>query len=219
VTLTERLRKDADDVWRRILEHPFVTELYTGVLPPEKFKFYVLQDYGYLVAAIRNLCILSSRAGSIEAMREMVRILHLESESEFQGYEELLSAIGCTMEDALCVEPAPVTVSYTSFLLSTSALRSFPESLASVLPCFWSYAEIAERHQDDLEGNGNGLYVDWASVYLSEPYLDLVNRMRALLDGYGGEDAYGEVKDAFRTASRFEHMFWESMYRMRTWSI
>ena len=33
--VTERLRKDADNVWERIIEHPFVVELYSGTLNGE----------------------------------------------------------------------------------------------------------------------------------------------------------------------------------------
>ena len=46
--ISARLRRDADAIWKGIIKHPFVVELYEGVLPIEKFRFYVLQDYNYL---------------------------------------------------------------------------------------------------------------------------------------------------------------------------
>lgn len=214
--VSERLRRDADNIWKRIIEHPFVVELYAGTLPMDKFKFYVLQDYNYLVSAIRNFGIISSRADSVDAMREVIEILYLESESEFKGYEEFLGKLGCTIEDAVNVEPIPVNTSYTSFLLSTSSLKSYAESITSVLPCFWSYAEIAEFHRDKLRENGNRLYTEWASVYLSESYLKLVGKMRGLVDKAGEDFQYKKLKTTFITASRYEYMYWDAVYNTHT---
>ncbi len=217
--VSERLRRDADNIWKRVIEHPFVVELYGGVLPIDKFKFYILQDYNYLISAIKNLSIISSKADSVDAMRELIEILHLESVSEFEGYEEFLRKLGYTIDDAVNVEPTPMNVSYVSFLLSTSSLKSYVESIASVLPCFWSYAEIAEYHKDKLRKNGNRLYVEWASVYLSEPYLNLVEKIKKLVDNAGKEAPYEKLKMTFITASRYEYMYWDSIYNMHTWPV
>jgi thiaminase/transcriptional activator TenA len=217
--VSERLRRDADNIWKRVVEHPFIVELYCGILPIDKFKFYILQDYNYLVSAMRNLSIISSRADSVDAMRKVIEILWLESVSEFKGYEEFLGKLGYTIEDAINVEPSPINVSYTSFLLSTSSLKSYAESITSVLPCFWSYAEIAEYHKDKLRKNVNRLYMEWASVYLSEPYLNLVRKMRKLVDNAGKEFPYEKLKKTFITASRYEYMYWEAVYNMHTWPI
>ncbi len=217
--VSQRLRSDANHIWEGIIEHPFVVELYDGILPLEKFKFYILQDYNYLVSAIKNLSIISSRANSLNAMREVIEILWLESESEFKGYEEFLEKLGYSLKDAISIEPLPVNISYTSFLLSTSSLRSYAESITSILPCFWSYAEIAARHKDKLSKNGNRLYVEWATVYLSEPYLNLVSRMRELVDKAGKGFPYEKLREIFTTASRYEHTYWEAMYNMDTWPL
>lgn len=217
--VSQRLRGDADNIWKRIIEHPFVVELYSGILPIDKFKSYILQDYNYLISAIRNFSIISSRADSVEAMREVIEILWLESVSELKGYEEFLERLGYTIEDAVNVEPIPVNVSYISFLLSTSSLKSYAESITSVLPCFWSYAEIAEYHKDKLRENGNELYTEWASVYLSEPYLNLVEKMKKLVDNAGKEFPYKKLKKTFITASRYEYMYWDAIYNTHTWPV
>ena len=146
--ISERLRKDADLVWQEILRHPFVTELYRGSLPMEKFRFYVLQDYSFLATMMRNLAVLASRADSVPLTRELLEMAHLEATTEFAGYEELLGKLGYALSDAVRAEQSQVSVSYGSFLLAVSSLRTFWEGLAAILPCFWSYAEIAESHRD-----------------------------------------------------------------------
>lgn len=217
--VSERLRKDADDIWGKIIKHPFVTELYNGTLPIGKFRFYILQDYNYLIASIKNFSIISSKADSIDSMREVIEILHLESVSEFKGYEEFLRKLGYRVEDAENIKPTPTNISYVNFLLSTSSLKSYAESITSVLPCFWSYAEIAEHHKDKLSKNENKLYVDWASVYLSEPYVNLVEKIKRLVDKTGETTSYEMLKKTFITASKYEYMYWDAIYNMNAWPI
>ena len=210
--ISERLRKDADPIWKEIFSHPFVVELYNGTLPVEKFKFYVLQDYNYLVTMMKNFSILASRAESVEAMREMLGIAYLEATSEFKSYEELLKKLGYTVKDAIRIELGQMNISYVSFLLATSSQKTFWEGLAATLPCFWTYAEIAEFHKDKLSQSKNSLYIEWASVYLSEPYRGLVDKMKELLDN--ADIKYEKLKEVFTVASKYEHMYWSMAYAM-----
>ena len=219
MNITERLRKDADDIWKDIKEHPFVIELYSGDLSFDKFEFYILQDYYYLVRAIRNFSIISSKARSVDNMRDVTEILHLEAQSEFEGYENFLDRLGYSLGDAAQAEPIPVNVSYSSFLISTSSLNSFEVGMTSVLPCFWSYAEIAEHHSDKLEGNDKQIYKDWAKVYGTESYLELVEKMKGIVDEVGKGYPYKKLKEVFITASRYEYMFWDAVYKKEGWPI
>jgi len=219
VSISQRLRQDADPIWQGIIEHPFVVELYEGTLPMEKFKSYILQDYNYLVSLIEVLSIIASRATSLDAMREVVEILRLELVSELKGYEEFLKRLGYSRQEAMAIDPLPMNLSYTSFLLSTSSLKPYAESITSILPCFWSYAEIAARHQDKLRGNGNGLLVEWAEVYLSGAYLNLVERVKRLVDEAGKGFPYGRLLETFSTASRYEYTYWEAMYHEEAWPL
>ena len=219
MTISARLRKDADGIWKKIFEHPFVTELYKGTLPIEKFRFYTLQDYNYLISAIRNFSIIASKSDTVESMREVVEILHLESVSEFRGYEKALKELGYTLADAVNIQPIPMNVSYVNFLLSTSSLKSYAEAITSVLPCFWTYSEIAEYHKDKLQKNRNRIYTEWASVYFSEDYLKLVRKIRNLVDNAGTGFSYEKLKEIFITASRYEYMYWDAIYSMQAWTI
>jgi len=217
--VSEKLRKDTGHIWEKIFEHPFVVELYNGSLPIEKFKFYILQDYNYLVDAIKNFAVIASRVDSVDVMKEVVQVVHLEAVSEFNEYEKLLNKLGYKIEDAMNIESLPVNVSYRSFLIATSSLKSYQEAIASVLPCFWSYGEIAKYHEKKLSKNSNSIYVDWASVYLSDDYLNLVTRIKNIVDAGGKGFPYGKLKDIFMTASRYEYMYWDSVYNMDKWPV
>jgi thiaminase/transcriptional activator TenA len=97
-----------------------------------------------------------------------------------------------------------------SYLLSVCSLEGFYQCMAATLPCFWSYAEIAERHRDGLQRNPVSVYRKWASVYLSDDYLGLVRRLREVLDSSGlSAEALWPY---FRQASVYELQFWQAAY-------
>ncbi len=60
---------------RAILSHPFVTGVGDGTLPVAKFKYYVLQDYVYLIDYSRVLALASARATDLETMGWFARLL------------------------------------------------------------------------------------------------------------------------------------------------
>ncbi|MFW6375891.1 MAG: thiaminase II, partial [Thermoplasmatota archaeon] len=159
------------------------------------------------------------KASAVDHMRDVTEILHLEAQSEFEGYEKFLDRLGYSLEDASQVEPIPVNVSYSSFLISTSSLNSFEVAMTSVLPCYWSYAEIAEYHSDKLKENDKQIYKDWAKVYHTDSYLELVERMKAIVDKVGEGYPYEELKEVFITASRYEYMFWDAVYNKERWPV
>ncbi|MEM1780227.1 MAG: TenA family protein [Desulfurococcaceae archaeon] len=216
--LTLELRREADDIWKMIFEHPFVIELYTGVLPIEKFIYYLIQDYNYLVTMAKCFSLISAKS-EYEISRIALELAYLDAITEMSNYEKILEKIGLRLRDVLEIEPAPTNVAYMSFLLSTCALANPIEALISLLPCFWSYMEIAEKHRDKLANNRNDLYVQWAQVYLSKEYRDLVERLRKVIDDNSHRVDRKTARYLFITASRFEYMFWDMSYKMEKWIV
>ena len=49
MTTTERLLRAAEPIWAGYHTHPFVRGIRDGTLDREKFRFYMIQDYRYLV--------------------------------------------------------------------------------------------------------------------------------------------------------------------------
>ena len=217
--LSEKPKKDAEDIWKKIYVHPFVKELYEGTLPESKFRFYILQDYNYLISSIKNFSLLASRAEDGGIMRELLDIAYIESTGEFEGYKNFLKKMGLTIEEAENEEQIPAGISYEGFLLSTSTFKTYEEGITAVLPCYWSYEEIARFHKKKLNSNKNKLYREWASYYLEEDYLNLVNKIRKLVDEIKNDFPYNKLRYVFITSSRYEYMFWDSVYNIENWNI
>ena len=49
MSFSETLKEKAGKVWEECYKHPFLQELGMGTLEKEKFKFYLIQDYQYLM--------------------------------------------------------------------------------------------------------------------------------------------------------------------------
>jgi thiaminase/transcriptional activator TenA len=207
---SETLRRWADPIWEQIFRHPFVEEVYRGDLPIEKFRYYLLQDYNYLVNFAKALSLAAAKAPTVQLMKEALTLAYGTVTGEMANYEALLREAGLTLEDAARTVPNVVNVSYMSYLLSVCALEGFHQCMAAVLPCFWSYAEIAQRHRKALERNPVLLYRRWASVYLSEEYLSLVRRLREVLDS--SRLSAEALWPYFRQASTYELQFWQAAY-------
>ncbi|MEB3774525.1 MAG: thiaminase II [Desulfurococcales archaeon] len=220
LSLSEELRRRSLNVWSRLLEHPFVDELYRGVLPIEKFKFYAVQDYNYLMGLIRSLAIAASK-GDHEAARTSLSHASFLATTEMENYRRLLVRLGIRIEDVIEAEPAPTNLAYVNFMIATCYTGSTLECLVSLLPCYWSYRDIALHNREKLEGNRNEIYREWASVYLSREYGEAVDEFRAEVDRlwrrYGGD--LERLSQIFHTAARYEYLFWEMAYNMEEWIV
>jgi thiaminase len=67
VKLTESLWISIEDIYEKILRHPFIRGLTDGSLDEEVFRFYVIQDALYLKDYARGLVLLGD--GFLEAKR------------------------------------------------------------------------------------------------------------------------------------------------------
>ncbi|MEM0360936.1 MAG: thiaminase II [Sulfolobales archaeon] len=218
MSLTHELRLAADHVWRKILDHPFVIELFSGELPLNKFKYYIVQDYNYLLTMYRCFSLIASKA-DYKLARKALELAYIEATTEMANYEKLLNKLGMTLDEVVSIEPAPTNIAYMNYLISTCALKSPIHGIVALLPCFWSYGEIAEKHKDMLSRNKNELYVEWAKTYITNEYRELINELRRFVDEYGSSHDKEEFKKIFITASKYEYMFWNMSYVMETWPL
>ena len=48
VTFEDELTLSSIEIWQHILNHKFIREIYNGILPIDKFVFYIKQDQIFL---------------------------------------------------------------------------------------------------------------------------------------------------------------------------
>ena len=62
------IEQRAQPIRQAILNHPFVQGIGRGDLDPERFKFYITQDYAYLIDYARVLALAAARAPQLDTM-------------------------------------------------------------------------------------------------------------------------------------------------------
>ncbi len=216
------VEKAAEPIRRAILGHPFITGIGDGTLDVEKFKFYVRQDYLYLIDYSRVLAMASARAPDLETMGWFARLLDGTLNTEMELHRSYCGRFGITPTELEETRAAPTTLAYTNFLLNVAHQGSYAELAASFLPCQWGYWEIA----DHLSRRGlpvdAPLYREWIRMYVSPEYVALAEWARSLADRLAeraGAEEVARMKEAYLTSLRYEYLFWDMAYNMESWPV
>src|SRR5215208_3669982 len=145
VSLAADLRAASAGVWESQHAHPFVRGIGDGTLDEGRFRFYVRQDYRFLVDYGRLLALGAARAPRLAEMRRFAALAQAVLETEMALHVGFAERWGIAADELEAEPAAPATAAYTDFLLRTAALGDYAELVAALLPCVWGYAEIGER--------------------------------------------------------------------------
>lgn len=218
-SLSERLRCGSQDVWEAYHRHPFVRGIGDGTLPEPAFAFYLRQDYVYLVDYARLWSMALARATRRADMERCAELVHGTLHIEMALHRRVCASFGISAETLESTEPAAVTLGYASYLLRVAHEGDRAELLAALVPCLWSYREIADRLAErGLPANEH--YRDWIRTYTGDDYRRLVLWGREWLDAEGARFAdTSALCGAFRTSSRWEVLFWDMAWQQADWPV
>ena len=205
--------------WKKVIEHPFVKEIFTGDLDEDIFKFYLKQDYYYLNQSMRNMAVLISKLDDVQAKQKLIAVLNSEANVEFAEYERLLDLYKINKAEYKNFRLSYANISYSNYLLAVSSQNSFAEGLAALIPCYWIYLKMTEAHSDYLKANTNEIYIKWAAVFKSSRYRKLVEDLIILLESKLDEDNFELLKDQFNNSIKFEYQFFDDVYQKKLWEI
>jgi thiaminase/transcriptional activator TenA len=212
--ISARLRERGAAAWAAATGHPMVRQIGAGTLPHETFRRYFEQNILYLGDYARAIALILGKAPDLAAVDVLSRFLHQISANEIPANFDFLRRLGGSADGA--DDPArmlPVTYCYSSHLRSVCALDSCAAGLAAVLPCQWSYGELASPLMNSLPADP--IYADWIAMFGSAGYGGLVKETTGLLDRLAGASAEPETSRMawiFDTSSRYELQFWDMAY-------
>jgi len=203
-----------------IVSHPFLTSVADGSLPPERFVYFVEQDRLYLRAFSRAL---SFAAGHAENPADTALLTGSAATAiavEEGMHVELLEGFGVEPEEMEPAELSPSGELYVQTILSHSSRGPLAEALASVLACFWIYAEVGKELI--AKGSPDPRYQRWIETYGDPTFAETVAAVLAIVDRIGEEASEAErarVQAIFAQGCRLEWMFWDAAWRQETWPI
>jgi thiaminase (transcriptional activator TenA) len=221
-SLSAGLRDRSDRVWAGLHAHPFLSELARGVLPLEKFRFFIEQDILYLPDFARCIAMGAAKSGTEAELaffaEQLDGTINLELPNQYRVLDRVCRLGAADRGGAL--GKAPANVAYTSFLLGVAGQGGPLEIMAAILPCAWSYVEIAGRLAGELADHP--VYRDWVGFYLAEEVLGLVRQMRDGFDQMAvragpGPELRRRLAEIFATSSRLEGAFWDMAYTLDQW--
>ena len=210
-TASAALRAAGRDAWTAAVNHPMVAAIGDGSLPHPTFRAYFRQNVRYLEDYARAIALTASRAPDRAALDVLSRFLRQIVATEIPANLAFLARLGGSADDL--PGPAglhPVTYGYTRHLLHVCAVGDCAEGLAALLPCQWSYGEIARPLM--AAPPDDPVYADWIAMFGNAGYDALVAETTSLLDRLADPaDArqWPRLSEVFSISVRYEREFWD----------
>ena len=219
MSFSKSLKQKAIKVWEDGYNHPFVQELGAGTLEKEKFKFYLLQDYLYLLEYAKVFAMAMTKADDEKMLGNLSAITKATLVDEMKLHHLYMKEFGISDEEVKNVRASLFNRTYTANMLATSLKGDLAHTLATVFPCAWTYCDygkrLKEQYKDTLENN---FYKSWIDTYSGADFEESFEWFYDALDELVANKSEAEkkvVEDIFISSVEFEYMFWDMAYNKR----
>ena len=206
MSFTDSLYQLGTPILNDILHHPFISDMKNNQLNQQSAKDYVEQDMLYLTAYTR---------GYIEALHQAEK----EEDILFLAHQVIDSVHGEDVPHRILydgpleishIEKHLVTEQYMNHIYRSVQQNSFIAILTTMLPCSWTYFEIASYLLGQMDEK-NPLR-NWASFYFDDGNLhkmnDIINREAKQCS----HECLKDLQQRFIESCRFEYLFWNQSY-------
>ena len=219
MSFSRELKTKASKVWEEGYRHPFVQELGMGTLDREKFKFYLLQDYLYLLQYAKVFAIGAIKSDTEELMTRFSTIQYSILANEMNIHREYMTGFGITREEALSVKPSLFNNAYTANMIAIGQTGGLAELIAAVFPCAWTYADYAKRLKDQYADTLNkNFYKTWIENYSNAEFSDSFEWFYDTLDDLVSnmtDKQRVKIAEIFVSSVEFEYLFWDMAYKQQ----
>ncbi|MDO4299178.1 MAG: thiaminase II [Lachnospiraceae bacterium] len=216
---TKRLLAATEDIWAGYHAHPFVLGIADGSLDQEKFQYYMIQDYLYLIEYAKVFAVGVAKAHDMETMRLFAGYIHQILDGEMDIHKAYMQRLGISPAE---VEHTPVsldTLSYTSYMLRVAYDEGPAEIAAAILSCALSYESIAKQIVSEHPAAADHpFYGEWVKGYADEGYHEANQVLIALTERLTADYSESRIQhliEIFTACSRYEGTFWDMAWEMR----
>lgn len=157
--------------WESYINHDFVRQIADGVLDIDKFRFFIEQDYSYLVDYGRVHCIAGSKAPELESMEEELVIVGRIRE-EMGQHEQRLKEVFGVQDDSYFknIERGTALKNYSRYFNDIANRGSWEELVAALTPCMMGYGAAAMKFKNNVKAEKGGMYEQWIDIYSCNNY-------------------------------------------------
>ena len=217
MSLTRQLRARYDELWKRMVFHPFVVEMGDGTLPTEKFRRYFLQDYVFVRDLVRTTSLAMSKAPDLEAASRLHGFLTGILDPENDLFMRAFDLLGVSAQEYARVAATPTTRAFGDFLVRTGLEGGFEDVLTVLYVTEATYLDWGTRLLAEGKRPENPIYREWIDIHGPAVLGDFVAWMGGILDGANSPEVDAKTAELFHTALRYEYLFWEAAYNGDLW--
>ena len=200
------------DIYQRIKQLPFLRELQDSTLPFDKFAFYIVQDYLFLLDR-EQVCIKLASEAPNDELQVICQSLVVGSRS---GAEAIFEKYG-VKQPSIPLKKSSICTAYTEFL-HVAAGSNRLAGLVALVPCSLIYQKIGEYLKNLPKSTVRSApYELWIDTYSNQGRRERVEQLLSIVNQAVSICLPNEVallKDIFHTSSQFEYDFWNEAYRM-----
>ncbi|WP_332899624.1 thiaminase II [Haladaptatus sp. CMSO5] len=221
MAFSDTLCEEGRPILESILDHPMVVGLGDGTLDESPFRYWVKQDYVYLVDYSRVFALGAASAPTLSQLSTFATLLDETVNTEMDLHRAYAAEFGISEEALEATKPSPTTQAYTDFLVRTAATEPFANLVAALLPCMWGFNQTA-RHLDVRGKPNHEQYAEWIAMYASDEFTELTDWCLDLLDEVvteAGPTTREEMRERFLTSFRYEYRFWDAAWREERWTV
>ena len=222
MNFVDSIYQETKNIQTAIMTHPFTKGIGDGTLNKDSFKFFIEQDYLFLIEYSKILALATAKSPDYKTMSSFSKLLEETLNNEITLHIVYCEKLEITLTDLQNTQPAPAMESYTNFLVKIAYEGEFAEIIAALLPCMLTYAEIGlELKQNNIENN-DPLYNEWIEMYSDSEFVNLAHWLRDLVNTTASNSSHLQIKKmkkAYIDSCRFELDFWTMSLNKTTWSV
>ena len=212
--LFNRLKSGCRSEWAAYTKHRFVLELGTGTLPKASFRYYLQQDYLFLINFARAYALAAFKADDLEELRLAAAAVSAIVDTEMGLHVAFCERWGISEAEMAALPEDPANIAYTRYVLERGLSGDSLDLAAALAPCVVGYAEIGSWLADNATAKGDdNPYQEWIDSYAADDYQEVAHAHAAQLDRLlqrrGGAGRTESLTRIFSEATRLEAGFWQ----------
>ena len=217
--VTARLLASAESLWDACVDHPFVKGIADGTLDREKFRYYMIQDYLYLIEYAKVFALGVAKAKDLETMRIFAGYVKQILDGEMDIHRGYMARLGISLSEAENTESALDNLSYTAYMLQAGYEGGAADIAVAILSCALSYEHIARRMlEQNPDADKHPFYGEWVQGYANDGYRAANEELIALTERLTADCTEAQLQhleEIFRICSEYEMRFWDMAWEMR----
>ena len=219
-TVSDRILDGSRKIWDGYHAHPFVRGIADGTLPIEKFKYFMIQDYLYLLEYAKVFSIGAAKANDPKIMKIFSGYVSQILSGEMDIHKGYMERLGISINEAENTRISQDNLSYTSYMLRIAYEYGPAHICAAVLPCAVSYEALAKKITvEDSLSSSHPFFGEWISGYASDDYHRENEKLKEITE-YAAEGMSDKAIDELvligERCSLYEGAFWDMSWEMRS---